>query len=82
MKLNVVVTKVIQVEIDHPVFEELRDLWVSETGTQEQYDTAWALLEDATGRKMYDFLRDGRDHAEERIIMAEDAESLATIVEI
>lgn len=82
MKLNVVVSRATQVEIDHPVFEELRDLRVGESETQEQYDTAWAVLEDATGHRMYDFLRDGQDHIEERIIMAEDAESMATIVEV
>lgn len=70
------------VEVNDPVFEELRAIHAEvKCGTAEQYDHAIDVIEDATGYKFYDNAKDEPDHTPVRIICVTDTATEIDILE-
>jgi hypothetical protein len=70
------------VEVNDPVFEELRKVHSKvECGTAEQYDRAIDVIENATGYKFYDDAKDESNHAPIRITCVTDTATEIDILE-
>lgn len=72
------------VEVNEPVFEDLRRIHTSDVnacGTDEQYDEAIAAIERKIGVLFYDPKRDEAEHSSPRILYVADAEKFEPILE-
>lgn len=72
------------VEVNDPVFEELRKIHQRtplQWGCEEQYDKAVKIIEAETGMLFYDGARDNFYHRAPRIVEVVDAATDTTILE-
>lgn len=84
IQMKVFVEVGMYVEVDEPVFEDLRRIHMSDVnacGTDEQYDEAIAAIERKVGVLFYDPERDEIEHTSPRILRVEDAEMFEPILE-
>ena len=72
------------VDVEEPVFEDLRRIHTSDAnaqGTDAQYDEAVAAIERKVGVLFYDPERDEAEHSSPRILYVADAEKFEPILE-